>query len=56
MNGLDKTGKETVVSIDVVEPYDFELSLLWRIDLSSQKMRLKPGPFILLLNRLTFPL
>ena len=26
MNGLDKTGKETVVSIDVVEPYDFELS------------------------------
>ncbi|MGC8618808.1 MAG: hypothetical protein ACP5UZ_08800, partial [Thermoplasmata archaeon] len=27
MNGLDRTGKETIVSIDVVEPYDFELSL-----------------------------
>jgi DNA-3-methyladenine glycosylase II len=27
MNRLDKTGKETIVSIDAVEPYDFELSL-----------------------------
>lgn len=27
MNGLDKTGKEMIVSIDVVKPYDFELSL-----------------------------
>ena len=27
MNRLDKTGKETIVYIDAVEPYDFELSL-----------------------------
>jgi len=27
MNRIEKTGKETIVSIDVVEPYDFELSL-----------------------------